>query len=213
MTAINLAVSADRVLVVTDEAVSVDDADFGSVATKALALPALRCVVAVAGHLDALVAMAGTLLRGMPVGTDVCDLAETLPAMLRRAWDARGWSAPTRVFLAGVSGDGVAVYELEAPEFNALRMPPGCYMVPPLRADTEARKASGEGRQRGEPFEASAAKLPPVPWHVRATWATAIMLEQHREQVAIIGGRRQMTLLTPDMVTQTWLDPLPAIEA
>jgi hypothetical protein len=38
------------------------------------------------------------------------------------------------------------------------------------------------------------------------------MLEQHREQVAIIGGRRQMTLLTPDMVTQTWLDPLPALE-
>jgi hypothetical protein len=214
MTAINLAVADDRVLIVCDEAVSVGAADSGEVTTKALALPALRCVIAVAGHIDALGALAGALLGGMPAGTTVADLVAELPALLRRMRDARGWTAPTSVFLAGVSGDGVEVYELEWPTFDPLRMPAGgVYMKPPLRADTAAAKSTGEARQRGEPFEPSAAKLPAVPWSARASFATAIMLEQHREQVAVIGGRRQMTLLTPDTVTQTWLDPLPAIEA
>jgi hypothetical protein len=214
MTAINLAVADDRVLIVCDEAVSVGAADSGEVTSKALALPALRCVIAVAGHIDALAEVAAELLRGLPAGTDVGDLAAELPALLRRMRDGRGWTAPTSVFLAGVSGDGVEVYELEWPTFEPLRMPAGgVYMKPPLRADTAAADCPGEVRQRGEPFEASAAKLPPVPWHARASWATAIMLDQHREQVAVIGGRRQLTLLTADTVTQTWLDPLPAIEA
>lgn len=211
MTALNVAVARRRVLFVADELVTGGAHPLRG--SKIAVIAHARAVIASAGH-HLLKSELLRVLHAVPVGTTVADIAAEAPVLLRRLWIDHGLHAPSMLILAGVLDDGIAVYRLASPLFEALPLPSGAYLHPSIEPESSEASPSESAH---ESSAAAAVVAPaderPLTWNERTRLAVLAVRRQHRDQRVPIAGRVHSVLITPDCINTAWLDELPEPEA
>ncbi len=208
MTVVNLALAADRALIVCDSLVSGADAPLYM--SKAQVYPHLRLCVAVAGHHSIAVHMALWLSGGTGIGRDVDGIAGDAPGYLRQAWEAERLTSPTTVHLVGITAaDELAAYALDSGAgFEPRRLPPGVWINPRFAPDPAATPQE----TAPEPRPAEPAVMPDPPpvapwkWQEAAAAAVEAVKRQHLEQRVPVGGILTTTLITPHSIFTDWLE-------
>ena len=202
MTILNTIVAGDRVGLLADSSVS---GDAGPIVTaKTLALPGLGLIVGAAGSLAVLQDAVRLLLNGLPPGTTAADVAECIGPPLAERWE-QTQRAPTSVVLAGIVGEEVQAYILSSPEFPAVRMPPGVWLLPGTRPAAERTSVSDliEPPAPGAPPEAPAVLRQPAKWALEWTESLEVALAAvatQREQRRVTSGGG-LELLVLDVFT------------
>jgi len=205
VTAVNFVFEPHQACIATDTLITSRNPQHAS---KILAMPHARCVVAFSGSLVIFADLAATLLAGCTANVEV--LIQGMPRTLcdlRERWG--GAIPPTSVYLLGVAADDtirVATFSSEADFVAATCWRPWtCYVSPMPAAQTATRPAVAES-----PAPAPPALARPMPGRWRDCVATILeaMHWQHRDNPDTIGGRIQCTYLTPGAIHQTWLGML-----
>lgn len=210
MTILNTIVAGDRVGLLADSSVS---GDAGPIVTaKTLALPGLGLIVGAAGSLAVLQDAVRLLLNGLPPGTTAADVAECIGPPLAERWE-QTQRAPTSVVIAGIVGDEAQAYILSTPTFAAVRMPPGVWLLPPMRAAAERRSAGDlvDPPAPGQPPDAPAVLRQPAPWvH---DWSeslevaqAAVRTQREQRRVQSGGSLELLTLAAHGMSAHRVLD-------
>jgi hypothetical protein len=207
MTIINVALAADRAMIVCDELVS--GAATPLRMSKCQTYPHLRLCVAVAGHHSVAVALSLWLNAGNAVGRDVAGIVADAPGYIRETWADDALTSATTVFLVGVTpADEVAAYLLSsATSFEPRALAPGVWLCPNFAPEVPATPPqTAPEPTAGDPTVSPApAASATWAWRDATQMAVEAVQRQHREQRVPIGGRVQSTLLTPDAILQTWL--------
>ena len=213
MTIANVIVAPGRCAIVADTAVS-----NGSITTKVLPMPHLRCISAAAGSLELWLNWTRMLLAGLPPETNVEDLVATAPEFLRAAWQRTG-QAPTSIVLAGVlNDDAVGVWIFQSPHFWPRRFATGVWLQPPVLDDPAVVPDPPTGA--GSRFDDSPEPLeltPPAPWP--HDWVESVRIcfdtvRRQREQRRVhSGGSLEFLELAPHMVISRRVEELEFLEA
>jgi hypothetical protein len=139
MTAVNLAVGDDRVMLLTDSLVTGDPLG-ATFADKCLALPCLGLITACAGERALSAAWRSWLVSDVfPASTTGADIAAVAPDILRELWRSRGCTHPSVVFVGYLHGETAFAmsYASEA-DFAPVAYLRGAYCFPPLRPPAQS---------------------------------------------------------------------------
>ena len=217
MTILNTIVAADRVGLLADS--SVIGGAGPTVTAKTLALPGLGLLVGCAGSLTVLQAAVRMLLNGLPPGSTAGDVAATAGPALADVWN-RTQRAPTSIVLGGIVGEEAQAYILSAPEFPAVRMPPGVWLLPPTRPAAERSSVSDliEPPAPGAPPEAPAVLRQPAKWALGWTESlevalAAVATQREQRRVTSGGGLELLVLDVFTGITSRRLAELELVEA
>ena len=208
MTAVNFVYTPDQACIVTDSLISGPRPQHAS---KVLALPHIRSVIAFTGAFLVFADLAAVLLAA-----DVRDadgLIERLPEMLRALRDRWGGAQlpPTSVYAFGIdAGDRVRVAAFPSETDFGPRTdwrPWVAYCTPLPAALTSAEAPAGEAPTASYPAAAPAPRARPSRRDCVRAIIDAVEI-QRRAHPASIGGRLIVTFLTADAIHQTVLREL-----
>lgn len=134
MTILNIAIGANDAAILTDSRLSWRELAADECATKVLALPAHWALLAHTGFaMGGIVQELHSYLRLGVLGGNVLDLARRMPQVLRDLDKTHaitaGWFG-----LVGMVGDSAHGFRFEAPTWDALPIPQGIVLMPPLRS-------------------------------------------------------------------------------
>ena len=206
MTAVNFVYTPDQACIVTDSLISGPRPQYAS---KVLALPHIRSVIAFTGAFLVFADLAAVLLAA-----DVRDadgLIERLPEMLRALRDRWGGAQlpPTSVYAFGIdAGDRVrvAAFPSETDFGPRTDWRPWVAYCTPLPAALTLAPARGTPAA-SHPADAPAPRSRPS-WRDCVRTLTDAVEIQRRAHPASIGGRLIVTFLTADAIHQTVLREL-----
>ncbi len=207
MTACNFVFSAHQALIVTDTAVTADGAPDGFT-TKAFAFPHMRLIVAGTGQLAFIWQWVAFLLAGLP-SADVDDLDREAPAYLRRSWARGGFHHSTTLYHFGIDrNEAVAVYGYASEQgFASHRFAPGAYISPPFVVPDPLPSCPVHAVE--DPVAEVAREGLPT-WRDGVRTVVDAVYRQQRDFPVTIGGRIQVTHLSPYAIHQNWLGELQA---
>ena len=218
MTILNGIVLPDRVGLLSDTSVSAAGAG-PTITSKALALPGLGLLVGAAGSLEVLQAAVRMLLNGLPPGSTVADVAVSPGPAPAAPWQ-RTQRAPSSVIVAGIVGEELQAYILSSPAFDAVRMPPGVWLLPPTRPAAERRPAESVDVTDSAPgdVDAPAVLRQPVQWALDWTESlevaqAAVRTNGEQRRVQSAGPLGLLVLARFTGPTATRLDALDFLEA
>lgn len=205
MTALNVAVTADRIAIFVDSLVS-GSGVAPCYTSKCLAFPGHQMLVAATGHLQLLQCATLLMLSGFPEGTMFDDFLAELPEQLQAAWQRIPNHRSSYLVIAGVTGDNVAAAELDSPDFLPRHLERGVWVNPQLRAGDDATPP--EVSPANEPVS----PLPPMPPEVATLTCAQLMRAaidiaplQKQQHPDSIGGWLHVTELTPYAIHTTRL--------
>jgi hypothetical protein len=220
MTAIAAALSRNQAFLATDSRLSTSAGaediacvDTGLEASKILVIPHVRCALAVMGCNAAAVVLRAIAFQSPP-GSDVLDLAASLPDVARRVSGeaiARGAQQCLTFVLAGPT----SAHEMKLFVFDvrihavACALEAGCYAWPIPASRTRMTAESS-------PAPATATESAPLsedePSAIRPNWAAhtqaciELIRENSREKPDSIGGRIVTCTITEFGMHQFWVD-------
>ncbi len=220
MTAINVAVDADKIVIATDS-VSVCPSGQRSCRNKCLVDTHARLAIAHCGLYGMSLQFDIAMLCGV-LGNSLSDVLNNAPPLLRSHWksteESRPAGVPSGLFFAGANGKNrVAAYIASSYDNFEPRLLHAGYLwlMPGLRSLREAESKNTfelGAKQMSGPAEFFPNQTPaagPTPWSERLTRTVTRMRDQQRENPGMIGGAIVRTYVCADYIDQRIIDQLP----
>jgi hypothetical protein len=210
MTIVNVALTADRIGIVTDSAVVLDGQMIG-ITSKVVALPASHAVVSAAGSHHLIRAVTDHVCDMLPPASDAATIAAVAREVLRK--NAPCYRTLTTLLVAGLFRDEVAAVLLQPPNFDDFRLREGVHLMPATYEFAAAARAPSDL----PPVDSLPVERPPaVPW--RRSWddtlAQAIRcvdLQREQRKVAT-GGALVLTVISRDGIEMRQIGTLDFLE-